>query len=91
MRILNVFRIPRPAIAIYFAAAGVLVFGFIFGESTCIFRNLTGWSCPGCGMIHAMLAMAQGQFGAAWNFNPASFLVAPILLWTGIHKTKGAF
>ena len=81
----------RPTLLIYLGAAAVLAAGYFLDESTCVWRALTGWACPGCGTIHAMLAMAQGQFAAAWNFNPVSFLVVPILSWHGMQKLKERF
>lgn len=69
---------------------GVLIIGYWFDESTCVWRAVTGLPCPGCGMIHALLALARGNTQAAWTFNPSSFVVAPILLWTGVQKIRGA-
>jgi hypothetical protein len=74
----------------YLAAAGVLAAGYFFDQSTCIWRAITGLPCPGCGMVHAFLALARGDFPAAWRFNPNSFVAAPILAWSGIQKIKGA-
>ncbi len=81
-------RPPWPAIVCYLAAAGVLALGYVFEESTCFWRALTGRPCPGCGMIHAFLALASGNVRAAWAFNPSSLVVAPILLWTFVRKSK---
>ena len=83
-------RIPWPASLCYVAAAVLLAAGYYFDESTCLWRAITGLPCPGCGMIHAWLAMAHGDVRAAWNFNPNSFVVTPIPLWTGVQKITGA-
>lgn len=66
----------------------MLGLGYIFDESTCIWRALSGLPCPGCGMIHAFLALATGDVRAAWRFNPSSLAVAPLLLWTLVRKAK---
>ncbi len=79
---------PRPALVCYLAAAGVLAAGWAFNESTCLWRVITGLPCPGCGMTHALLALAHGDLRAAWGFNRGSFVAAPVLLWNGIHKVK---
>ena len=79
---------PWPAIVVYLVATGVLMAGYFFDESTCVWRAITGMPCPGCGMIHALLALGHGNLRAAWDFNPASFAAVPILLWTGIRKIK---
>jgi hypothetical protein len=73
----------------YVAAAGLLAAGYFLDQSTCIWRAVTGLPCPGCGMIHACLALARGDVRAAWQFNPNSFVVAPILAWTGIQRIRG--
>lgn len=35
----------------------------------CIIRTLTGFSCPGCGMTRAVLALLQGNWEQAWHYN----------------------
>jgi hypothetical protein len=72
----------------YAAAAAVLIAGHVFNQSTCLWRAVTHLPCPGCGMTHAVLAMARGHLRAAWAFNPRSFVVVPILAWTGIREIK---
>jgi hypothetical protein len=72
----------------YLATASVLAFGYFSNESTCLWRTLTGLPCPGCGMIHAFLALAQGDVRAACHYNPRSLAVAPILAWTAVRNAK---
>jgi len=81
---------PWPAAFCYGAVAIALAVGYYSDTSTCLWRAVTGLPCPGCGMIHACLALARGDVHAAWNFNRNSFVVVPILLWTGVQKLKGA-
>lgn len=45
----------------------------------CVFRKLTGYQCPGCGMTHAMLALWDGDFDAALQYNALSITVLPII------------
>jgi hypothetical protein len=75
----------------YGFAAVAIVSGYVFHQSICPWRALTHLPCPGCGMTHAFVAMAQGHFRAAWDFNPRSVVVAPILVWTGVRKIKERF
>jgi hypothetical protein len=79
-----------PALVCYGGAAIVILAGAYFDTSTCLWRQLTGWRCPGCGMMHAFAALACGNWRAAWSYNPASFAVAPLLAWNGLQKLKGA-
>ena len=66
----------------------MLAYGYYADQSTCIWRAITGLPCPGCGTIHAMIAMARGDLRAAWDFNPTSFVTVPILLFSGFRELK---
>lgn len=46
--------------------------------SPCVFRNLTGLPCPGCGMTRGFVAMGHGRLSEAWGQNALSplFFVA---------------
>jgi hypothetical protein len=44
----------------------------------CGFKNLTGLSCPGCGLTHSFCAIGKGHLGSALSYNllgPPLFLV----------------
>lgn len=65
------------------ALAGALLIYFFFdplatpGMPKCLFHQLTGLQCPGCGsqrMIHALL---NGDIASAWQFNPFLFFALP--------------
>ena len=54
----------------------------IFGIKTiCIWKNLFGHNCWGCGMTTAVIAILKGDFQTAWNYNALSFIVFPLLLF----------
>jgi hypothetical protein len=53
----------------------------------CPFRLLTGYPCPGCGGTHAFVALAHGQFGAAWAYNP----LAVVIFFLGLAWLIAAF
>lgn len=48
---------------------------------TCPFRTLTGLSCPGCGTLRAMHALANGHLGAAAGLNVLAVAALPVLGW----------
>lgn len=48
---------------------------------TCVFHELTGLHCPGCGITRAAIALSHGELVAALGFNALAFLLAPILVW----------
>lgn len=37
--------------------------------SICTFRRLTGWPCPGCGLVRSLTAAVHGDFPASWSFH----------------------
>ncbi len=41
----------------------------------CLFRRVTAWSCPGCGMGHAGLRLLAGDPVGAWHCHPFVFVV----------------
>lgn len=40
--------------------------------TVCLFHNLTGLPCPGCGMTRGFVAMGHGRIAEAWTANPFS-------------------
>ena len=56
----------------------------------CLFRNVFGIPCPGCGMAHAFVACAHGDLSGAFAANllgPVLFVVA---LAFGLRVALGA-
>lgn len=49
----------------------------------CIFRNITGYPCPSCGMGRGFLMMGRLEIASAWGYNIMSPLVFPAvsILW----------
>ena len=54
------------------AAIGVasILFSKISGRSICIFYNITGVPCPGCGMTRAFVHLFQGHIAEAFRYHP---------------------
>lgn len=63
----------------------------------CIFKVVTGFDCPGCGITRMCVSIAELDFAAAFRFNPVIFVTLPALLGclaykeityikTGVHK-----
>jgi hypothetical protein len=47
--------------------------------SVCLFKDLTGLPCPGCGLTHSFCALAKGSLVRAFGYNalgPPFFLIA---------------
>lgn len=46
----------------------------------CLFRSLTGWQCPGCGITTMILCLADLDFRGAYQANPFLFITGPFLI-----------
>lgn len=58
----------------------------------CMFRKLTGWLCPGCGMTTLVISVLGGDFKAARAANPFIYYTWPVILieliWNEIKTIK---
>ena len=45
----------------------------------CLFRQVTGLKCPGCGVTSMCLALLRLDFAAAFRWNPGLMVIAPFL------------
>ena len=43
----------------------------------CVFHEITGLKCPGCGITHMMMYIAELRFGDAFFSNPLMFVLFP--------------
>lgn len=46
----------------------------------CMFRKVTGWLCPGCGITTLILALIRLDFRSAFQANSFLFVTGPLLL-----------
>jgi len=53
----------------------------IENKSFCLYTNLLGFHCPGCGMTRAMFSIMHFQFNIAIRYNKLVILVFPILIY----------
>ena len=66
--------------------AGYAWIGFHFAEhdhtefTVCIFKNVTGWACPSCGITRSVLSLLQGRVGEALWINPLGIVAALLLI-----------
>ena len=71
------------------------VFAFEPGKSgifpPCVFRQLTGLQCPGCGSTRALHQLLHGHFLAAFTLNPLFVIATPLLLYVLLKYTTLAF
>jgi hypothetical protein len=65
------------ALAAAIAAYGLRTFGPSWMPG-CLFRSVTGWECPGCGMTRGTYALLHGQIRQAFAFNPVGMILLPL-------------
>ena len=61
-------------------AAGGLYYLFVSATGLyvpCMFRMITGWKCPGCGVSHLFIHLGHGQVAEAFADNQLLFLLLP--------------
>ena len=46
----------------------------------CVFYEITGWKCVGCGISRMFVSLAQLDFVSAFRWNPFLFITGPFLL-----------
>jgi hypothetical protein len=61
------------------AAAVVILLLTMSQHSLCVFANLTGTPCPGCGLTRAALALLRGDFAGATAIHPLIWICLPLL------------
>ena len=75
-------------LALGIAASAVL---FLFNPTQygfypiCLFRKLTGWSCPGCGSLRALHQLLHGNPIEALRLNALLVLALPAIAWVGFR------
>lgn len=63
-------------------SADIPVFGQYYA---CPIKKMTGYSCIGCGLTRAMIAIMHGNFRLAFHFNLLSF---PLIIFLGYRLTQ---
>ncbi len=56
------------------------------GDTLCLYHNMTGHDCYGCGMTRALFSLLHFDFHAAWTFNRLVVVVAPLLTYLYIKE-----
>jgi hypothetical protein len=82
--------------AIALCALGVLTY-FIFDPTKvsifppCIFHQVTGWDCPGCGAQRSLHELLHGHLLAALRLNAMFVLSLPLAAWYGPRLVRRTF
>jgi hypothetical protein len=79
------------AIWLLLLVGGVYLFYFEPGKTgffpPCLFRTITGLTCPGCGVTRALHQILHGNFEAAFILNPLFLVSIPFLLIAFLRYT----
>ena len=67
------------ALALPFFLIILSLFVFENGYSICLFKNVFGVECPGCGMTRAVFSLLQGDLSKAYHYNKSVYLVFPVI------------
>ena len=89
-------RAPLSALPVVIAAAVLAV--SVLSEAParapftpCVFRNVTGLPCAGCGMTRAFVAVGHGRIGEAWRLHPFSLpLFAGLCVYVAVFLARAA-
>lgn len=46
----------------------------------CIFKQITGWDCAGCGSQRMLHALLHGDLKSAWHYNAGIIVGMPVLI-----------
>lgn len=70
---------------VLFVVFGIGILYYILIRTTgfaipCIFRKMTGWKCPGCGITTLILSLVGFDLEGAFHANPFLFITGPALL-----------
>ena len=77
-RIINVIKIIVLLLLIFFGYYYINKYtGFYI---PCIFKSLTGYDCPGCGITHLLFYLVNGKVKEAFLANPLVFIYLPFII-----------
>ena len=66
---------------ILFIGFSYLIFVLCTGiRIPCLFYEITGLKCPGCGISRMFVSLAKLDFAAAFKFNPFALITGPFVL-----------
>jgi len=54
----------------------------------CVFRELTGLYCPGCGITRVVLSLLRLDFVQAFRYNPLLFILLPLSVMYFVTNKK---
>ena len=65
-----------------------VIIASLFSSTICVFKNITGLPCPGCGLTRAYLSLFHGDIGKAFKYHPLFLLPAILIIILIYNKVK---
>lgn len=59
------------AVLLLLGVAYAVIYSLIGKGIPCVFNEITGFKCPGCGISRMFMSLFKGDIKAAWSYNPA--------------------
>jgi hypothetical protein len=90
MEMINKYPLWMRLLALMGIAAGFTVLYLfkpgLYPYPRCVFHDLTGLYCPGCGSTRALYQILHGHFLAALHDNAMAVLAIPFFAYAGLRK-----
>lgn len=64
----------------YLVLVDIFHIGFV-----CVFHEITGLECPGCGITRCILSIFKGNFKEAFHYNMLVFMLLPFAIIYSIY------
>ncbi len=55
-------------------------------ETICLYKNITGRKCFGCGITKSIIALTQLNFSKSFYYNNLIIIVGPLLIYAWIKN-----
>lgn len=86
--------VKQRAVKAAITAIALIAAGFLYAAAIritglsvpCLFHEITGLSCPGCGITHMCLALMRFDFAEAWRANRFLFVLSPIIIGLAMYN-----
>ena len=82
----------KKVILIYLSLLIIFIAYYIINKTTgfyipCIFHELTGWDCPGCGITRCLFNLINFRIKDAFMVNPLVFIYLPFIISYFLYKS----
>lgn len=82
-------------IRVILVLAGLFALGILYGilalkgfALPCVFKYISGYNCPGCGMTRTCVAILTLQFDKLFSYNLLAPLIIAYIIWVAIISIK---